>query len=146
MSQPVRIIPGALHRDLRGEVRHANAFDFEQVDRFYTVHPARVGELRGWVGHKRDWKWFFVAKGGFEIGVVKPDNWSEPSAGLPVQRFTLNDESPQVLEIPPGYFTANRSLTAEGILLVFSSGRIEDASGDDFRMAPSYWSLGAESS
>lgn len=72
MMQQPKHISGGIHRDSRGEVRHVNAFNMERVERFYTVHPARSGEVRGWVGHMRDWKWFFVMQGSFDVGVVAP--------------------------------------------------------------------------
>lgn len=76
---PARTIPGGIHRDARGAVHHVNAFGFEKVDRFYAIAPAKLGEVRGWVGHRKDWKWLFALKGKFDVGVVQPETWDGPS-------------------------------------------------------------------
>lgn len=137
----VRFITGGLHRDSRGEVRFANDFDFTGVDRFYSVHPARAGEVRGWVGHRRDWKCFFVVAGAFDVGVVAPQNWESPEVTAVVSGFRLDAKSPSVLAVPPGHYFASRAVTEGAILLVFSSGRIETAGEDDFRLLPDHWAL-----
>lgn len=141
MSLAVRLIPGGLHRDKRGEVRHVNGFSFERVDRFYTVQPAQPGEVRGWVGHRRDWKWFFAVKGNFVIGVVRPNDWANPSPTEPVLRWSLSADAAAVLEVPPGHFTAARADSEGAILIVFSSGGIEHAGEDDFRQSSDFWQL-----
>jgi dTDP-4-dehydrorhamnose 3,5-epimerase-like enzyme len=137
----VRIIQGGIFSDHRGSLRHANSFDLKLGDRFYTIHPARVGDIRGWVGHKRDWKWFFPVTGSFDIGVVAPDVWHAPDRNSKVFKYTLNAQTPCILELPPGYYFASRCLEEQSTLLVFSSGRIETASEDDYRLAPDYWQL-----
>jgi hypothetical protein len=50
----LRLIVGAASCDARGKVIHVNAFDFEHVDRCYIVRPSLTGDVRGWVGHRRD--------------------------------------------------------------------------------------------
>jgi dTDP-4-dehydrorhamnose 3,5-epimerase len=99
------IIDGGLHVDARGVVSFVNDFDFEGVDRFYTIRAHRPHELRGWVGHQRDQKWFFVVQGTALIAVVKPDCWDGPASNLPVERFVLSAAKPQVLHVPPGHAT-----------------------------------------
>jgi len=136
-----RIIDGGLHVDARGVVSFVNDFDFKGVDRFYTIRAHRPQELRGWVGHQRDHKWFFAVQGATLIAVVKPDRWDCPSSGLPVERFVLSAAMPQVLHVPPGYATGSANLGADAILMVFSSGRIEDAKVDDHRFAVGTWSI-----
>jgi len=133
------LLQGGTHVDARGVVSFVNTFDFDGVDRFYWVRAARANLPRGWVGHQRDHKWFAVIQGKAIIAVVRPDNWSSPSRELEVLRYTLSAEHPQVLRVPPGYATASVNLTANTILMIFSSGRIEDASTDDFRYPVDYW-------
>ena len=144
MTRQPRIFVGGLHRDIRGEVRYVNEFGFQGVDRFYTVHPSGVGELRGWVGHRRDRKWFSVPKGAIRIGVAQPKGWAPVSREAAVQAFLLTADAPAVLEVPPGFFTASVALQPDSILTVFSSGAIETAGTDDFRVSSDYWSLPAE--
>lgn len=141
MSGP-RLIPGGLHRDARGEVRFVNDFGLEGVDRFYAVSPATVGEVRGWVGHLREAKWFFVTRGVIEVGVVRPKVWGQASGEDEIHRFRLDADSPAVLEVPPGHYTGSVAHTEGAILLVFSSGKIESAKEDDFRMPAASWRIG----
>ena len=136
-----RIITGGLHVDTRGTVSFVNDFDFKGVDRFYTIRAHRVQELRGWVGHQRDHKWFFTVQGMMLIAVVRPDRWDSPVSNLPVERFVLSAAKPQVLYVPPGYATGSANLSDDAILAIFSSGRIEDAMKDDFRFAVDKWPI-----
>ncbi|PTX98375.1 hypothetical protein [Opitutus sp. ER46] len=140
MSGP-RLIPGGLHRDARGEVRFVNDFGLEGVDRFYAVSPATVGEVRGWVGHLREAKWFFVTRGVIEVGVVRPKVWGQVSANDEIQRFRLDADHPAILEVPPGHYTGSVARTGGAILLVFSTGKMADAKTDDFRMPSVAWEI-----
>lgn len=135
------LIPGGLHVDARGSVSFVNDFDFKGVDRFYTIRCHRPGEPRGWVGHRRDRKWFSAVQGTILVAVVKPDLWEFPTSNLPVERFVLSSAKPAVLCVPSGYATAQVSLTGDAILMVFSSGTIAQAKEDDFRFPPDTWSI-----
>ena len=97
---------------------------------------------RGWVGHLREHKWFTVVAGEVQMAVVKPDDWQSPRSGLPVARYVLSASRPQVLHVPAGHATGSISLTADAILMVFSSGTIANAPDDDFRFPVSQWPLG----
>lgn len=145
MTAGPRLITGGIHSDTRGEVRFVNDFRFQGVDRFYLVYPARRGELRGWVGHRRDWKWFFAVQGEFEVGIVRPDDWGTPSRRLRPACFRLTPATPQILEVPPEHFTASRPRGENSILAVFSSGLAAHAAEDDYRLPPDYWSLAISS-
>jgi dTDP-4-dehydrorhamnose 3,5-epimerase-like enzyme len=136
-----RLIEGGLYVDARGVVAHVNDFDFDGVDRFYTVRSHRPYEPRGWVGHRRDQKWFSAIQGTVLLAVVEPDDWESPARDLPVQRFVLSAVKPQVLHVPPGYATGSVALSADAILMIFSSGRIEDAKTDDYRFAVDTWCI-----
>jgi dTDP-4-dehydrorhamnose 3,5-epimerase-like enzyme len=136
-----RIINGGLHVDARGVVTHVNDFDFKGVDRFYTIRSHRPFEPRGWVGHRRDQKWFSVVQGTALIAVVEPDRWDAPSRDLSVQRFVLSAAKPQVLHVPAGYATGSVALSEDAILMIFSSGRIEDAKTDDYRFPVDTWRI-----
>jgi hypothetical protein len=48
-----------------------------------------------------------------------------------------------VLHVPPGYATGSVNLSKETILMIFSSGRIEDAKSDDFRFPVEQWAITA---
>jgi hypothetical protein len=139
MSPDAELITGAEHSDARGRVRFVNDFKPNQAERFYCIYPATPGEVRGWVGHRRYAKWFFVVRGEVKIGVVQPDNWDSLSSDLPVAVYTLTDDCSQA--VPHGHFTASIALVPNSIILVFSTGRLEDASSDDFRVAADHWLL-----
>jgi dTDP-4-dehydrorhamnose 3,5-epimerase len=136
-----RIIDGGLHVDARGVVMHVNDFDFKGVDRFYTIRSHRPYEPRGWVGHRRDQKWFSVVQGAALVAVVEPDDWSSPARDLPVQRFVLSAAKPQVLHVPAGHATGSVALSEDAILVIFSSGKIEDAKTDDYRFPVDTWRI-----
>lgn len=137
----LRVIDGGLNVDTRGTVSFVNDFDFKGVDRFYTVRAHQPGEPRGWVGHRQTAKWFTVVQGSILIAVVEPDLWDFPASNLPVQRFVLSASKPQVLHVPGGYATGSVMLSADAILLIFSSGKFEDASADDFRYPVHMWKI-----
>lgn len=140
------MILGAVNADARGRVRHVNDFKPAQADRFYCIYPSSAGVVRGWVGHRRDAKWFFVVRGAVKIGVVRPGDWQTPSPDLAVAVYTLTDEMSEVLAIPPGHFTACVTIAPDTIIMVFSTGRIEDASTDDYRLPADYWLLPVDAS
>ena len=136
-----RVLEGGLLVDARGTVSFVNDFDFKGVDRFYTIRAHRLQEPRGWVGHQRDQKWFFAIQGTTLIAVVKPNRWDFPVRDLPVERFVLSAARPQVLHVPPGYATGSVNLSTDAILMVFSTGKIEDAATDDHRFAIDTWPI-----
>ena len=136
-----RIIGGGLHVDARGIVSFVNDFDFQGVDRFYTIRAHRLHDLRGWVGHQRDHKWFFAVQGTTLIAIVKPDRWDSPASNLPVERFILSAAKPQVLHVPPGHATGSVNLSPDAILMIFSSGRMECAHEDDYRFPANTWPI-----
>jgi dTDP-4-dehydrorhamnose 3,5-epimerase len=137
-----RIIAGGVHQDARGRVQHVNAFQPAEADRFYLLHPRVVGEVRGWVGHRRDAKWFFPAAGTMDLGIVAPAEWDAPERTAAVRTVRLDAMAPVMVHVPPGHFTALVARTPGCILVVFSTGRIESAKEDEFRLPPDHWTLG----
>ena len=137
----IKLVKGGLHVDHRGVVSFVNDFDFNGVDRFYTMKAHQIGQPRGWIGHKRDHKWFTALTGSILIAVVAPDDWESPSKGLPVQRYTLSALQPCVLHVPAGYATASVMLSHDALLGIFSSGKIEDAAKDDWRFGIETWAV-----
>jgi dTDP-4-dehydrorhamnose 3,5-epimerase len=135
------LINGDRHVDARGSVSFVNGFDFQGVDRFYWVQAGQAHVPRGWVGHRREHKWFSVIRGEILLAVVRPDQWPCPSRDLDVARHALSAENPHVLHVPPGHATGSVALHADAILMIFSSGKIADAPSDDFRFPVDYWPI-----
>ncbi len=136
-----RLIDGGLHVDARGTVGFVNTFDLKGVDRFYWIVAREPNVFRGWIGHRRDQKWFSVLSGTVEVFVVKPDDWKSPCRHLATQNYLLTASKPQVLHVPAGYATGSMDKTGGSILVVHSSGKIEQARTDEFRWPAEYWPL-----
>ena len=139
MHETPRLISGGLRTDERGTIAFVNDFDFAGVRRSYTIRPARAGQVRGWIGHRREHKWFMCVQGQILIAVVRPDRWEHPSRDLPLDRFTLSAAAPAVLWVPPGHATASLPLSEDTLLTVFSSSRLDAAAADDYRYPPNTW-------
>lgn len=139
------LISGAQHVDARGSVSFVNGFDFKGVDRFYWIRADKENVQRGWVGHRREQKWFTVVQGSVLVAVVRPDDWERPGPQLPVSRYLMSATQPQVLHVPPGLATASVHLDQDSVLMVFSSGKIEDCKTDDFRFPLDQWPVQAGS-
>ena len=119
---------GGLHVDARGALRFCNDFDMSTVKRFYTIANSVDQPVRGWIGHKRETKWFFPLKGTTEI-VVEP--MGDLSAETPT-RFVLSAANPAVLKIPGGnWFCIEQHDGAE--VMVFSDCKVGEFENDDFR-------------
>jgi hypothetical protein len=137
----IELIRGGSHTDERGTVSFVNDFDFKGVGRFYTIRTPRPGEPRGWIGHQIEQKGFIALCGSVLVAAVKIDDWNSPSSSLPIQRYTLSSASPAVLRVPPGHACATVMLTDDALLGVFSSGKIEDTSKDDWRFDVGMWEV-----
>ena len=127
------IIEGGMHVDARGALRFCNDFDMSVVKRFYTIANSAEQPVRGWIGHKRETKWFFPLKGTTEI-VVEPmgDFNAEMQSGGEAERFVLKEEEPKVLRVPSGnWFCIKQDGNAE--IMVFSDCKVGEFEGDDFR-------------
>lgn len=144
-EQVPRLIEGGLHVDERGVVSFVNDFDFAGVRRFYMIRAHRPGQQRGWIGHRKEAKWFVAAAGTVLVAVVRPDDWEKPSRDLPVQRFVLSAVKPAVLHVPAGHATGSVGLTDEAVMVVYSSVSLNEAKGDDWRYEGRMWSLCATS-
>ena len=133
MVEMQHIILGDSHADARGVLRFCNDFDMSTVKRFYTIANSEGQPVRGWIGHRRETKWFFPLKGTTEI-VVEPmeDLNAEAQRRGEAERFVLKAEEPKVLEVPPGnWFYIEQHDGAE--VMVFSDCKVGEFENDDFR-------------
>lgn len=127
------LIGGGVHADERGVLRFCNGFDMSAVRRFYTISNSAGQPVRGWIGHRRETKWFFPLKERTEI-LVEPMsefNAESPGSGEAV-KFELDATVPSVLKVPPGnWFCIRQDGNAE--VMVFSDCRLGEFENDDFR-------------
>lgn len=131
MNNPV-LIQGGVHTDARGALRFCNDFDMSTVKRFYTIANSAEQPVRGWIGHKRETKWFFPIKGITVIAVEGFNHEIHESHEKSVEEFGLNANDPKVLKVPPGnWFCIRQDGNAE--VMVFSDCKVGEFANDDFR-------------
>ena len=136
-----RLIEGGLAVDDRGAVGFVNDFDFAGVKRFYTVTNHKPGFVRAWHAHRHEAKYVTVLRGSAIVGVVKIDDWENPSKDSKVYRYVLSSHKPSVVYIPAGYANGFMSLTEDTLLIFFSTATIEESRGDDVRYDARYWDI-----
>ena len=126
------LIQGGLHADARGSLRFCNDFDMSAVKRFYTISNSVECPLRGWIGHKRETKWFFPIKGTTIIVVEGFNHEMHESHEKSVDEFELNANDPKVLKVPPGnWFYIKQDGNSE--VMVFSDCKVGEYENDDLR-------------
>ena len=146
MVEMQHIILGDSHADARGVLRFCNDFDMSAVKRFYTIANSAEQPVRGWIGHKKETKWFFPLRGrtvievesfGQDFGFRVPSaecrvRINEEDAKGSYARFILNANEPKVLKVPPGnWFKIVQDGNAE--VMVFSDCKVGEFENDDFR-------------
>lgn len=141
MSKQLKIIPGGIAKDARGQIRFVNDFDMSMVKRFYIIKNADTQLVRGWRGHQIEQRWFYVLSGAFELDVIQIDNWISPSTDLAIERLQMNDTNMNVLHVPAGYATAFRALEAGSELLVYADYDISHAALDDHIWPVDYFKI-----
>ena len=127
------IVIGGSYTDARGTLRFCNDFDMSVVKRFYTIANSVECPVRGWIGHKRETKWFFPLKGVTEIVVEAMEGFNaEVQSGREAERFVLKAEEPKVLKVPSGnWFRIEQDGNAE--VMVFSDCKVGEFENDNFR-------------
>jgi dTDP-4-dehydrorhamnose 3,5-epimerase len=121
----MKVINGNLDKDERGIVRFVNNFEMTQVKRMYCIEP-KLSFIRAWQGHKKETKWFYVAKGSFLVKTVDMLNFDK-------KEYNLNDTESIILEINGGHYNGFEALEDGSVLMVFSNFDIEETKKDDFR-------------
>ena len=125
------LIVGGIHSDPRGVLRFCNDFDMSAVKRFYTIANSAEQLVRGWIGHKRETKWFFPLRGVTTIEVEPMDLAAKDAEGAK-SFVVLAAEKPSVLKVEPGnWFCIKQDGSAE--VMVFSDCKVGEFENDDFR-------------
>lgn len=127
MDTPI-VTRGGIHADARGMLRFCNDFDMSRIKRFYTVANSTEQPVRGWIGHKKETKWFFPLRGET---VVEIEPMVSACADMR-KKFILRAEDPVVLRVEPcNWFCIEQNGNSE--VLVFSSSKVGEFANDDFR-------------
>ena len=125
------VIKGGVHVDARGALRFCNDFDMASVKRFYTISNSPEQPVRGWIGHRKETKWFFPLKGTTTI-TVEPITESTCPVCSAWLKYTLTESKPSILKIPGGnWFCIEQHGKAE--VMVFSDCKIGEYENDDLR-------------
>lgn len=135
----INIVEGEIFVDERGKINSLNNFTFDDVQRIYFIHHPDKSIVRGWHGHKHENKWFYCVKGEFVLGIVKPDNWENPSLDLKPEIFNLSETHSKVICVPEGYANSIKALTNNSILLVLSGKKVPEAYADSWRYDKNLW-------
>jgi len=124
---------GGRHVDARGVLRFCNDFDMSAVKRFYTIANSVEQPVRGWIGHRRETKWFFPLKGTTTVTVEPMDDGRvERVDRVEEETYTLSADAPAVLKVPPSnWFCIKQDGSAE--VMVFSDCKVGEFENDDFR-------------
>lgn len=139
MNQNPEIIQGGNHQDDRGKLTFVNDFNLAEIKRYYIIEHSNTNVIRAWQGHKREQKWFQVISGSFLVAVVKPDNWENPSNDIKIERFILESDNSQVLQIPGGFANGFKALETNSKMIVFSDLTLEEAANDNYRFDSHLW-------
>ncbi|MGG5902521.1 WxcM-like domain-containing protein [Sphingobacterium daejeonense] len=134
-----QFIQGGISKDNRGQIRFVNDFDMKEIKRFYIIKNNELELVRGWRAHKIEKRWFYVIKGSFKFGLVKIDDWSNPSKDLFVNTFVLKSDDLRVAYIPQGYGTAFQAIDDDSELLVFADHYLDHAKFDDYTYHENYF-------
>ena len=130
-SSASELIQGGVHADDRGSLRFCNDFDMSAVRRFYTIANSAEEPVRGWIGHRRETKWFFPLKG---VTTIDVEAMEDSRAETPRRReeFVLEAGKPSVLKVEPGnWFCIKQNGSAE--VMVFSDCKVGEFENDDLR-------------
>lgn len=131
-------IKGGQHIDERGVLNYFNDFDLKSIRRMYTIAHPDTSVVRAWQGHRIESKWFMVLEGAFDMKIVKPDHWTNPSEDLPYTEFSLTTDQ-TILHVPGGYTTGFRATEANSRLMVYSDFSTEESIKDDYRFNKDLW-------
>jgi len=130
-SSASELIQGGTYADARGSLRFCNDFDMSAVRRFYTIANSVEQPLRGWIGHRRETKWFFPLKGKTTIA-LEPMDCSRTETPRRREELVLDADKPSVLKVEPGnWFCIKQDGNAE--VMVFSNCKVGEYENDDLR-------------
>jgi len=130
-----------LFEDQRGKLFYDNDFNMADIKRLYIIQPGENKTLRGWQGHQLERKWFFCARGRYEVFVVTVTDFKNPDLEMEPNIFVLDAAQPKLLCIDKRSATAFRPLENDSSLMVFSDMTVEESKKDDYRFNIDTWKI-----
>ena len=128
VSSP-KLIDGTLFTDDRGMLQVMNSFNMivGGIKRFYIVRNHQSGYVRAFHGHVRETKYLYVISGAVQVKIIPLEYQNKK-----IDSFNVGIGS--MVYIPCGYFHGWKGLTEDTILLVLSTGTLEESQQDDIRL------------
>ncbi|TKC05278.1 WxcM-like domain-containing protein [Pedobacter frigoris] len=139
MNENIMVIKGGRHIDNRGIMDYINEFDMSLIKRMYMINHPNKHIKRGWRAHKLEQRWFYVVKGGFEINLVKIDDFENPDPNQKIETYELTDQQPMVIHVPVGYASAFRALENDSKVVVYADANIQAAVNDNYQYPIDYF-------
>jgi len=139
-----RIIKGGIYYDEFGNLLFNNDFriDLNKIKRFYIVSLDNRYQFKGWHGHKKEEKYCLCLSGMVKTGMVKIDNFDNPSRDLVSEWYILKENDCEILHIPGGYANGLMKIDKnnnQSKVLFFSNMSISESANDDFRYGVDIW-------
>jgi len=126
MFNKPQIIPGGSHSDQRGTIAFVNDFNFEGVNRFYTIHHPDTSIVRAWQGHTLESKYYYPVKGTWLIAWVKME-FDKSESEWQVEFVKINAKDSKLVYLPAGYANGFKALEKDSIIIGFSvPGEVEE--------------------
>jgi dTDP-4-dehydrorhamnose 3,5-epimerase-like enzyme len=135
----MKMIKGTTFSDHRGSLSFINNFDMKSIRRFYTIRHYNTNIIRAWQGHKFEVKYFHPIQGSFKIGIIIPDNWSNPSKNLKIETIIISSKEVQILHVKGGCISGFKALEQDSAMMVYSDKTLEQSENDDFRWELQYF-------
>ena len=127
------IIEGDLFKDNRGKLFSCNKFDMTSIKRMYSIENFDSDYIRGWKGHKIETRWFFATKGSIILNTTSISDLENPHSLPVVNTFKLNEDSLDVLVVPPGFATSIKQYSNGDRVHVFSDYELGVSGDEDLR-------------
>ena len=135
MIHDIRIKPLKVNADDRGYLMEMLRADEDIFIKFGQSYVALnyPGVVRAWHYHKRQTDYFVAVKGMVKVGLYDGRDGS-PTKGQ-IQEVVLGEQSPALLQIPPGVLHGYKTVGVEPSLLInFPTETYDPAQPDEFRL------------
>ncbi len=112
------------------------AFVLPDWKRAYIIQNNQEGVIRAFHGHKKEAKLFFPLVGTFRFILMPMSKTGDLPDSTKIKEFIVSADVPKALFIPNRYYNGFVNLTANNLIIGFSSSTVEESQSDDFRVSP----------